>query len=272
MNLFVVTGASKGLGRALADLLARDEQNEVVEISRGVWSKNARNTAIEADFANLAQVDAAFARLAEGLKTPKVARAAERPAGHPVAHSALNATDSRYAFAALINNAGVVSPVARFDAIDSAALAHNLTVNLAAPIAATRAFAVATRGIAARRLVVNISSGAAKRPIRGWTAYCTAKAGLEMATRAMAEDARESDRSLCVCSLAPGVVDTPMQATVRSAALEHFPDRARFEQMKDSGALRHADDVARDIISLLHSDRLQNGGNYDIRELLNTHA
>ena len=245
MHLFVVTGTSKGLGRALADGLATDAQNTVVEISRGVWAKNARNTALQADFGHLDEVTAAFAALAQQI------------------------AGKHFATATLINNAAVVGPVARFDQVDAHELAHGMTVNLVAPIVATQGFANATRGVADQRLVVNISSGAAKRVIRGSTAYCAAKAGLEMATRVAAEEAREFDPSLAVVSLAPGIIDTPMQAALRSSPAERFPDRARFEGMKTSGALRDAPDVAHDIIQLLQSNRLANGGNYDIRELLN---
>ena len=60
-----------------------------------------------------------------------------------------------------------------------------------------------------------------------------------------------------------------MQATIREVTLDEFPERDRFREMKESGVLRDAAGVARDIISLLHTERLANGGNYDIRELLN---
>jgi len=244
-NLFVVTGTTKGLGQALALELGGDPNNFVVEISRGVSGKSGSNTLLHADFADLDSIALAFAAL-DGLLQGK-----------------------HFAKAVLINNAGVVLPVARFDALEAAPLNQNMTVNVVAPILATGAFAKMTREIAADRMVVNISSGAAKRAVRGWTAYCAAKAALEMATRVMAEEARESDPSLSVCSLAPGVVDTPMQATIRDVTTEQFPERERFRQMKESGALRDAAAVARDIISLLNTGRLANGGNYDIRELLN---
>jgi benzil reductase ((S)-benzoin forming) len=244
-NLYVVTGTTKGLGHALAHALGRESDNIVIEISRGVSGKSGPNTLLHADFADLDSVASAFTALG-GLVQGK-----------------------QFARATLINNAGVVLPVARFDALDAEPLNQNMTVNVVAPILAAGAFARLTRDIAAQRLVVNISSGAAKRAVRGWTAYCAAKAALEMATRVMAEEARESDPSLSVCSLAPGVVDTPMQATIRDVTTEQFPERERFRQMKESGALRDAAAVARDIISLLNTGRLANGGNYDIRELLN---
>ncbi len=247
MNLFVVTGTSRGLGRALADELALNTQNMVVEMGRGISGKIGSNTLLEADFADMRSVESAFNSLA------------------------LLLDGMQFEFAALINNAGVVLPVARFEFLDATSLGNNFTVNLTAPIVATSAFAKITRHIAKKRLVVGISSGAAKRAVRGWTAYCAAKSALEMATRVMAEEARESDPSLAICTLAPGVVDTAMQTTIRSISADAFPDVARFRDMKESGALRDATAVARDIISLLHppsgQERLLNGGNYDIREL-----
>jgi benzil reductase ((S)-benzoin forming) len=121
--------------------------------------------------------------------------------------------------------------------------------------------------LAKERLIVNISSGAAKRAIAGWSAYCAAKAGLEMATRVAALDASINDPTLAICSLAPGVVDTQMQAVVRGTTEKEFPDVERFRAMKADGVLRDAHDVARDIATLIAGGRLTNGGNFDIREM-----
>jgi NAD(P)-dependent dehydrogenase (short-subunit alcohol dehydrogenase family) len=64
----------------------------------------------------------------------------------------------------------------------------------------------------ARGRVVNISSGAATRTLAGWGAYCTAKAALKMATEMLADE----EPDVTAVSVRPGVVDTSMQATVRS--------------------------------------------------------
>jgi len=247
MNLYVVTGTSKGLGRAIADELAMRVNCVTIEIGRATSAKNASNTMLEADFSNAQSIEHAFAALAAHIRGKTFQRAV------------------------LINNAGVVLPVVRFDKLDSGSLNNNLQVNLLAPILATTLFANLTRAVANERLVIGISSGAAKRAIRGWTAYCAAKAGLEMATRVMADEAAEFDPTLAICTLAPGVVDTPMQATVRGQAADAFPDVARFRDMHATGALREANAVARDIIDLIQPSAgisvLKNGGNYDIREL-----
>lgn len=247
MNLYVITGTSRGLGRALADELAGNAENFVVEMGRATPAQNARNTLLEADFADKNSVTRAFAALGVLLQ------------------------GRHFSFAALINNAGVVLPVARFDALDPAALEINFAVNVTAPILAAGAFATLTRGMADQRLIVGISSGAAKRAVRGWTAYCAAKCALEMATRVMAAEAEASDPGLVICTLAPGVIDTGMQSAIRAIPEGAFPEVARFREMKESGALRDATAVARDIISVLQPTTgqaiLLNGGNHDIREI-----
>ncbi|MBL8521664.1 MAG: SDR family NAD(P)-dependent oxidoreductase [Betaproteobacteria bacterium] len=239
MDLFIVTGTTNGIGAALKDALAARPGVRLVCLSRAASSiEPVRNVHI--DFRNSGALDAAFASAVE--------RAGEGP----------------FRRAILINNAGVAQPVARFDQQNAQDLSGNLTVNVIAPMLLTSLFANAFRPHAQARLVVNISSGAAKRAIAGWSAYCTAKAALEMATRVAA---LEAEPGLSICSLAPGVVDTPMQAVVRSADPAAFPDRPRFEAMKNEGALRPAADVAEDILAAIDAGRLANGGNFDLREL-----
>ena len=250
MNLYLITGTTKGLGAALRKVLVADAGNRVITLSRAPTTglADGRNTNIYADFGanigDVASLPAAFLQIEQQL------------------------AGNTFARAVLINNAGVVAPVGRFDSLDSIALANNIQVNLTAPMVVTGWFAKATRGIAAERLVINISSGAATRAIAGWSAYCAAKAGLEMATRAAALEAAANDPTLAICSLAPGVVDTPMQGEVRAASEDAFPDVARFRTMKSDGVLRPAEDVARDIVRLIDDGRLSNGGNFDLRELI----
>ena len=239
MNLYLITGTTKGLGAALRDELAQDAGNVVICFSRAPSTADAPAN-IHVDLADIASIAPAFATCESIIASRQWQRAL------------------------LINNAGVVGPVDSFDRLDPLAIANNINVNLVAPMVLQGLFANATRECASERLVVNISSGAAKRAIAGWTVYCAAKAGLEMATRAAA---LAVDEGLTICSLAPGVVDTPMQAEVRALNEDVFPDVARFRAMKIDRVLREAGDVARDIVKLIKENKLTHGGNFDIREL-----
>jgi len=156
--------------------------------------------------------------------------------------------------------------VATLDAVDPGLLARNLAVNLVAPMLLMRRFLRMTEGVPVRR-VINISSGAGRRPIPGWSAYCAAKAGLDMASRVAALEARSRGQAVEVVSLAPGVIDTGMQGAVRDASPEEFPDVERFRRMKAEGGLRPADDVAADILRLEAAGRLGTEPVTDLREL-----
>jgi len=238
MNLFIVTGATRGLGEALAHQIAASSSNRLVTIGRAAASE----TNIQADFADAAAVERAGDELER------------RIAGAP------------FDRAVLINNAGVVGPVGPLEKLEAGELQRNLEVNLVAPIQLMRRFLAATERIALRR-VINISSGAGRRPVFGWSAYCAAKAGLDMASRVVALEAEARGLAVEVVSLAPGVIDTGMQATVRAMEAADFADVERFRAMKAEGVLRPADAVAADILRLEAEGRLRGEALLDLRQL-----
>jgi len=243
MNLYIVTGTTQGLGRALAERIAQDPDNELVALARAPDGPIPGGARIEADLADASSVERACDRVEQRIR------------------------GKGYAKAVLVNNAGVVAPVGRLESVDPAALERNLAVNLVAPMLLMRRFLRMTEGAAALRRVINISSGAGRRPISGWSAYCAAKAGLDMASRVAALEARSSGAAVEVVSLAPGVIDTGMQGTVRQASPEAFADVERFRRMKAQGALRPAADVAADILRLEAAGRLAGEPVADLREL-----
>ena len=238
MNLYIVTGATRGLGEALARRIAAQAGNRLVTMGRA--KPDATN--IEVDLADAAAVE----RACDELERRIAGGAFER--------------------AVLFNNAGVVAPVAPLEKADAAELARNLAVNFVAPILLMRRFLRATADVPLRR-IVNLSSGAARRPIFGWTAYCATKAGLEMAARVVALEAGHRGLAIEVSSLAPGVIDTPMQAVVRGASAEDFVDIGRFLALKAEGTLRPADDVAADILRLEAGGKLAGDPVQDLRQL-----
>lgn len=234
-NLYVVTGASRGLGAALCERIAAQAGNELVTISR-----TAATLAADLSDAGLAQ------RAGDALEARLRGRV--------------------FAKAVLINNAGVIEPVGPLEGVDAAELIANLNVNLVAPMLLMRAFLRATGDVPLRR-IINISSGAGRRALYGWSAYCAAKAGLDMASRAVALEAQARGQPVQVCSLAPGVIDTGMQATVRAASAEAFADVERFRKLKSDGALRPAADVAGDILRLEVAGKLGGEVVQDLREI-----
>ena len=65
--------------------------------------------------------------------------------------------------------------------------------------------------------IINVSSGAALRPLEGWSAYCSGKAGLAMLTRAI--DLEHRAGGIRVFGFQPGTTDTDMQVAIRASGI-----------------------------------------------------
>lgn len=234
-TIAILTGASRGLGAALARGLLSPGTHLVTL---------ARHT--DDDLAALASAhDVKLEQVAVDLAD---AQAAARVAERVFATLPRNAT--RYL---LINNAGTVNPVANAAALnDPAAIGAAFNLNVTAVMLLTARFLAATQGLTAKRQIVNISSGAGRNPTAGWAVYCATKAALDMYTRVVNTEYRE--HGVQAVSLAPGVVDTGMQETIRSSSLESFPALARFQDLKASGKLSSPDAVAQRILALTERD------------------
>jgi benzil reductase ((S)-benzoin forming) len=243
MKLYIVTGTTQGLGKALADKIAQDPDNELIAVARAPDGVIPGGIRIQADLADAAAIDMAWDRIDRHID------------------------GKSYEKAVLINNAGVVVPVAPLERADAVELERNVFVNLVAPMLLMRRFLRAMESAAKLRRIINISSGAARRPISGWGAYCASKAGLDMATRVVALEAESRGLAVEAVSLAPGVIDTAMQGVVRGASAEDFADVERFRQMKADGTLRTAADVAAEILAAESAGRLKGDAVLDLRSL-----
>ena len=160
-----------------------------------------------------------------------------------------NPTD--FASASLINNAGVIPPIAPLRQSQPADLALALRVGLEAPMALSAAFLAATENWSIPRKVLNISSGLGRYPMASQAGYCAAKAGMDHFTRCLALDEALHPNGAKVCSLAPGVIDTDMQVQLRGAAGEAFPDQAKFLQLKAQGQLSSPTQAAEQVLRFL---------------------
>ena len=230
----VLTGASRGLGAALAaHLLAPG--TVLVTVSR-------RPDPALQDLAR--ERGAQLVQIAADLSDPAQAGAAAEKAA-----AALPASASHYA---LINNAGAVQPLALAPALtDGAAIAQALNLNVTAAILMTARFLSATEGRTGTRRVLNISSGAARNPSAAWGVYCASKAALDMFTRVLNAEQHEGVRAV---SIAPGVVDTDMQATIRGTDPIEVPVQPRFAEMHARGQLTAPAQVAARLAAYLQRD------------------
>ncbi|MDB4290195.1 SDR family NAD(P)-dependent oxidoreductase, partial [Flavobacteriaceae bacterium] len=96
--------------------------------------------------------------------------------------------------------------------------------------------------------IINISSGAAKRPILGWSIYCSTKSANEMFFNTLKLQ-EENNKNIEVHNLDPGVMDTDMQKNIRSKSENEMPNVELFKEYHKTEQLKSAQEVALDIVS-----------------------
>src|ERR1041385_6654752 len=194
MNYYFITGTSRGIGKAIAEQLLLNPENHVNGFSR-------TNTISH-----------------------------ERFSFHAMDLSDVNAV-SKYEFPdlkdagkiCLVNNAGAIGAVKHIGGMDAKEIASTYQLNLVSPSIFTNSFLKKYASLPVEQVIINISSGAGKNPIDGWSVYCATKAGLDKFTRTLAEELKiDGKKHIHAFAVAPGVVDTAMQDQIRTAVPSDF--------------------------------------------------
>jgi benzil reductase ((S)-benzoin forming) len=247
--LFILTGASRGMGLAMASKLLKPG-NTLLCISRKTSDALAREASASGATLlqwtqDLAHAAVASARLNQWLREQSAAG---------------------FSSAVLINNAGVIPGIAPLSEIDAGDLHHALQVGLEAPMQLTAAFLSATERWPARRKVLNISSGLGRQAMASQAAYCAAKAGMDHFTRCVALEEALKRNGAALCSLAPGVIDTDMQTQLRRADAAGFPDQQAFIGLKNKGLLSSPEEAAGRVLAYLARADFGKQSVADVRE------
>jgi benzil reductase ((S)-benzoin forming) len=208
--VFVISGVSAGLGEALCSHLL-GMGRAVVGIGRSFTT--AQIDAAEMQSCKLMHCDLSSLDDLEGLSLETV----------------LDGHDE----VVFLSNAGTVEPVGLVGQSGLADIATSFHVNYLAPAAIASAIIRATATGGARLTFVNISSGAARRPIPGWSAYCAGKAAASAYFKCIAAERPE----IRVIERDPGVMDTGMQAAIRSHTPAQFPPHDDFMRLKTDNKL-----------------------------------
>ena len=225
MKRMIISGGSRGLGAALVGEY-RQMGYEITELSRSGRSCDS------------VKVDLAQPKVAQQVLDDEFGRIAADHCDHIL----------------LFNNAGDVMPVGQvadkaFDAVHG-----NVNVNFVGAIVLVRAFMLAFQSKDCPKTIVNISSGAALSAMEGWSLYCAAKAGIEHFIRTIALEQTNNPFPTNTVNISPGLIDTEMQASIRSVAQTDFPRVDDFVGFKTDGALRSPMLVARAVMTILAAD------------------
>ena len=244
-DVFLVTGASKGLGRSIALAIAKSgatvialarSSSELKEIEAKLKTISGDSVAVSCDLS----------------KSTDISNASD---------FILSKFDH---LSGIVHNAGIINPIGNM--LDTSRDDWELTlkVNLLGVQDLTRSLDDAIGGEKHTR-VTTISSGAAQRSLHGWSAYCVSKAGLDMWTKCMAEEG--NSENISALAIAPGIVDTAMQEEIRSADESSFPLLQNFKDYYVNGELSKPDDVATKLLPYCLGKLGSNGDRLDVRNL-----
>ena len=224
----IITGSSGQLGSAIALALAgagancvchyNNNKQKAEAVAAQIEKKGSKATAVQADLTNPKQIEGLFEQ-AEHIGTPQI----------------------------LINSAAVFSrqPISEISYEQAQKI---ITTNLIAPILTSKVFA---RKIFEKfgstdspvGKIINIADVCGLRPWADYVLYCSSKAGLIGATKALA---KELAPAICVNAVVPGIVSWP----------DDFDETKRQKQLSLIPLKRIAEpeEIAYAIISLLEND------------------
>jgi 3-oxoacyl-[acyl-carrier protein] reductase len=212
----IVTGGSRGIGRAVVELLAAAGMDVVL-----AYRQNATAAA---------EVVAA----APGLKiTPEPLDVRDAPACAALAEKVVDRTGR---IDLLVNNAGVIrdNPLTLFDDEDVRVV---LETNVTGAFNMTRA--VAPHMVSQRRgKIINISSVSGEKGGRGQTNYAASKGAINAFTKSLAVEL--APRGITVNSVAPGVIETEMSREVRERAPDAVLSRILLRRIGSPMDVAHA--------------------------------
>lgn len=249
MKHIIVTGHSKGLGAGIAMALldpnhhihgiARSDNSDIQKLA---VAKDCKMNYYSCDLAQTHTIESTMDQVFQNIDPQDC--------------------DGVY----MINNAGVIKPVGPVETLDPAQMDTHMRINLLAPMHLIRYFVKQFTDWKTQKRILNISSGAALNPYFGWSNYCTGKAGMDMFTRCIATEQENKEYPVELMGVAPGIIDTDMQTTIRGTTPEQFIHRQKFVDLKESGQLIAPALAGKKLCQLLFSNDFKNGDITDIRD------
>lgn len=239
MKLLLLSGGSRGLG---GELYRQYEESSwtVYEFSRSAPHVNST----QVDFADPEAAHAVYSRLFD------------------------QAAHQEWEEIHVIGNAAMLYPIRPLSRVQPHELVANTHVNIASALLFLASAVQTFQHHTCRKLLVNISSGAATKGYAGWSLYCGAKAALENAIRSVAEEQQHQQHPFTALNINPGLIDTSMQAEIRATSPDNFPDVQKFHKRQADGLLRPPEQVAAAVAQILAQTNITPGELYKVDDVL----
>lgn len=229
--IYVITGTSSGIGLALAQYYL-EKGKKVIGISRNNQIAHTNFTFIPCDFTNKEEV--------QQLSLTKYISKDHLPI-------------------CLINNAGTIGTIRRTPLLDYKHFEEVALTNIVAPQYLSASI-LKDFEVGNVEFIINISSGAGQYPVASWSAYCASKAAINLFTETLDKEIKELNGKTRVFAIAPGVVDTTMQNTIRNSKEGEFSRREEFIEKYENQELRSPQEVAERIANFIKNPPAEGEG------------
>lgn len=274
MQLVVITGASRGFGRAVAESVARATRTathfilvgrDAAELAetRGIVesSRPGQETVVDVLVMDLGKMDG-LQSAADAMFPAVLARAYDK--------------------VVFINNAGSLGPLAAIggypgDTLADMMSAFNLNVTSACFLTSTLMERCAPGGAFSQQgikkaVIVNVSSLAAVQAFGSWGIYCAGKAAREMFHKCLTEElgkrGADSLPRVRVLNYAPGPLDTNMQAEIREGPSVDRETQEFYRGLKEGNQLVDPQVSARKLVKLILFEKYESGQHVDFYDTI----
>jgi benzil reductase ((S)-benzoin forming) len=241
-NIAIITGASKGIGNALAKTYYKNGW-KVITFSRTEGDLPKKIHQIKVDLSNTKDLENAFNNAFAEVDLSTIKRFT------------------------LINNAGRLGKISPIDNISLQDISLSVKLNVIAVMQLSSLFIKKLKEVNVIKKIINISSGAAINPYAGWSTYCSSKAAIEMFTKTVALEQQDKRYPVKINGIRPGVVATDMQKQIRETTKQDFKNVDKFIDLSKSNRLSNPISVAEKIYAIDVNDILNSGDIVDLREI-----
>lgn len=219
-KIIIITGANRGLGKALVDVALKDDDAFLVSVSRSI---HEHHIGISKEKLSFIKTD-----LSEPFSNTFI----------KYLESILHPNTILY----FINNASTIVPIKKIGTLNDMDISNSIAVNVQFPVSLIND--LLKQFTKNKMILVNISSGAGINPISHWSLYGAAKAYIDMFFKVL--EIENENNNFSFFTIDPGVINTGMQEYIREI---NFPKKDYFISLKEDNKLLRTEDAAQRIFN-----------------------